>query len=230
MTRSLLLASAIVALPVAAARADNWPQWRGPKNDGHSAEKNLPTEWNATKNVAWKFKLPGIGACTPCVWGDKIFVTSADGSEVVVLCVGTDGKEKWKQPLSQTGTKRYRNPSGADVSDANASCSTDGVHVWACASNGSLACFTVDGRPVWSTDLQKYGKYNIQFGCHWTPVLYKGKLYLQVMHRNAQKLVCLEAVTGKEVWVVDRAGYVKVPSSCPDREPGRVRLGVHLGG
>ena len=171
------------------------------------------------KNVVWKFKLPGIGACTPCVWGDKIFVTSADGDQIVVLCVGTDGKEKWKQKLSETGEKRYRNPSGADVSDANASCSTDGTHVWACASNGSLACFTMDGKPVWNTDLQKYGKYNIQFGCHWTPVLYKGKLYLQIMHRNTQKLVCLDGNTGKEEWAVDREGYVKVPSTVRMESP-----------
>jgi len=33
-----------------------------------------------------------------------------------------------------------------------------------------------------------------QFGIHWTPVLHAGKLYLQVMHRNAQKLVALDAV------------------------------------
>jgi len=208
-----LLAGGLIAALAAPATADNWPHWRGPKNDGHSAEKNLPTEWSADKNVVWKLKMPGIGSSTPCVWGDQIFVTSADGADVVVMSVGTDGKEKWKQKLSGTGATRYRNPSGADVSDASASCSTDGKHVWAYASNGSLACFTTDGKPVWNTDLQKYGKYNIQFGCHWTPVLHKDRLYLQVMHRNAQKLVCLEAATGKEVWAVDRPGYVKVPST-----------------
>ena len=68
-------------------------------------------------------------------------------------------------------------------------------------------------------DLQKYGKYKIQFGCHWTPVLYKGKLYLQVMHRNTQKLVCLDADTGKEDWAVDRPGYVKVPSTARTESP-----------
>jgi outer membrane protein assembly factor BamB len=130
-----------------------------------------------------------------------------DGDAVVLVCVGTDGKEKWKQKLSGTGGKRYRNPSGADVSDASASCSTDGKHVWAFAGSGDLACFTVEGKPVWSTDLQKYGKFRIQFGVHWTPALYKGKLYLQVMHREAQLVVALDAATGKEEWKVDRPGY-----------------------
>ncbi|MCE9563865.1 MAG: PQQ-binding-like beta-propeller repeat protein [Planctomycetes bacterium] len=193
----------------AAAAADDWPQWRGLKNDGLSDEKGLPTEWGAEKNVVWKLKMPGIGAGTPAVWGDKIFVTSVDGDDVVAMCIGTDSKEKWKKKLSNTGAKRYKNPAGADVSDASASCSTDGKHVWAFAGNGVLACFTMDGTQVWANDVSKYGKIDIAFGPHWTPVLYKDKLYLQVMHRAAQKLVKYDALTGKEEWAVDRPGYGK---------------------
>lgn len=205
-----LLIAALFALALSApASADNWPQWRGPKGDGHSAEKGIPTEWGADKNVVWKLKMPGIGAGTPAIWGDDIFVTSVDGDRVVVMCVGTDGKEKWREKLSDTGAKRYKNPSGADVSDASPSCATDGKHVWAAASNGALACFTVAGKKVWDKDLQKYGAYQIQFGCHWTPVLYKGALYMQVMHRKAQKVVKLDAATGEEKWAVDRPGYSK---------------------
>jgi len=216
----LLIAACLVALLIApVATADNWPQWRGPKNDGRSAENGLPTEWGPDKNVAWKFKMPGIGMSSPCVWDDKIFVTSTDGEAIVLLCVGTDGQEKWKQKLSDTGEKRYRTPAGADVADSTPSCSTDGKHVWACAANGALACFTIDGKPVWTADLQKYGKYQIQFGCHWTPALYKDRLYLQVMHRGVQKVVCLEAATGQEVWAVDRPGAVKVPSTVRMESP-----------
>jgi outer membrane protein assembly factor BamB len=201
------------------AVAENWPQWRGPKNDGHSAEKNLPTEWGPEKNVAWKFKLPGQGESSPVVWGDKIFLTSSAGDEVVLLCIGTDGKEKWRQPMSKTGTER----SGPDkASDASASCSTDGKHVWSYVGGsrgGRLTCHDTDGKLVWEKNLQDYGKFNIQFGTHWTPVLYKDRLYLQVMHRNTQKLVCLEAATGKEIWAVDRPGYVKVPSTVRIESP-----------
>jgi outer membrane protein assembly factor BamB len=202
----LLLVFSLLAILAVPAYAENWPQWRGPTNDGHSSEKGLPTEWGAEKNVVWKFQMPGIGAGTPAVWGDKIFMTSVDGPSIVALCVGTDGKEKWKQKLSDTGAKRYRNPSGADVSDSSASCCTDGKHVWAFSGNGILACFTVDGKPIWTNDVTKFGKFDIQFGTHWTPVLYKDKLYLQVMHKQAQKLVKYDALTGKQEWAVDRPG------------------------
>lgn len=200
--------SALVMCGITATAGD-WPQWRGPTNDGHSTEKGIPTEWSGEKNIVWKLQMPGIGAGTPVVSGDKIFVTSVDGDDIVTLCIGTDGKEKWKAKLAETGAKRYKNPAGADVSDSSASCCTDGKHVWAFAGNGSLACYSVDGKTIWTADLAKYGKIDIAFGAHWTPVLYKGKLYAQVMHRKAQKLVCFDAVTGKEDWVVDRPGAGK---------------------
>jgi outer membrane protein assembly factor BamB len=201
-----LLPALLLALAASTASADNWPQWHGPQNNGHTAEKGLPTEWAADKNVAWKFKLPGKGFSTPAVWNDQIFITTPDGADVVVLCVGTDGKERWKKPLSNTGKVVYKNE---DANDATASITTDGKHLWAFAGNGTLACFTVGGEEKWRVDLQKYGKFSIQFGCHWTPVVYKGRVYAQVMHRTTQKIVCLEADTGKEVYAVDRKGYGK---------------------
>jgi outer membrane protein assembly factor BamB len=196
-----------VLLPFVAstAQAENWPQWRGPKNDGHSSEKNLPIEWGPDKNVVWKFKMPGRGSSTPCVWDDRIFLTSMAGNGAVLLCIGTDGKEKWKRTMSDQAMSGYR----GEGDDASASCSTDGKHVWAYVGTGKLSCFDFDGKPVWHVDLQKYGKFRIQFGVHWTPVLYKDRLYLQVMHRGAQIVVALDAATGNQVWKVERLGYGK---------------------
>ena len=190
---------------ISAVQAENWPQWRGPKNDGISTEKNLPAEWGPDKNVVWKFKMPGRGSSTPCVWDDKIFVTSIDSEDVVLVCVGIDGKEKWKEKLATAGKSGGR----GEGDDASASCSTDGKHVWTFVGGGKVVCFTTDGKAVWDVDLQKYGKFKSGYGSHWTPVLYKGKLYLQVMHQNAQLVIALDATTGQEVWKVSRPGYGK---------------------
>ncbi len=208
LTRLLLPAALAVALFAAPAAADNWPQWRGPENDGHAAGP-VPTEWGPDKNVVWKAKLPGRGSSTPVIWNDKIFFTSLDGAGTSLLCYGTDGKEKWKASL---GGPSGRGGRGDEGNDASASCSTDGKHVWAFAGNMKLACYDLAGQEKWSLDVAKYGKdgkVGIQFGIHWTPVLYKDKLFLQVMHRTAQKLVALEAATGKELWTVERPGYSK---------------------
>ena len=65
------LPAALAVLCCPAARADNWPQWRGPTLDGVSKETNIPAKWGATENVAWKLPLPGMGGATPVVWGER---------------------------------------------------------------------------------------------------------------------------------------------------------------
>ena len=51
-------AALVVALTcITTAQAENWPSWRGRTGQGHSSEKNLPTEWSETKNVRWKIAL-----------------------------------------------------------------------------------------------------------------------------------------------------------------------------
>src|SRR5712692_5832923 len=123
----------IVSLLVAGVSvADNWPQWRGPNLDGISKETGLPTEWGESKNVAWTLKLPGKGGSTPAVWGDHIFLTSADGDDLELLCVSTEGKELWKQKLGK-GDRTFRNGEG---NNASPSPSTDGKHVYAFAGTG----------------------------------------------------------------------------------------------
>jgi outer membrane protein assembly factor BamB len=210
--RRLLSLPALLLL-TAPAPADNWPQWRGPKNDGHSAEKGLPEKWSETENVVWKAKLPGPGAGTPCVWDDRIFLTAVDGTDLVVFCVGTDGKEKWKKAIG-TGNKAAR---GDEGNSASASCSTDGKLVYAFVGDGTLAALDFDGAVKWKVDTQaKYGKFAIQFGAHWTPVLYKGKLYVTLMHRTVQQIVCFDAATGKEEWKADRTSDAPKGVESPD--------------
>src|SRR4051794_30795515 len=81
MFRSALLSLVVLAFVAqdrVARSADeaNWPTWRGPHQDGHSTETNIPTKWSAD-NVLWKSALPGSGQSSPVVWGDRIFLTSS---------------------------------------------------------------------------------------------------------------------------------------------------------
>lgn len=199
----VLLASTLSLCP---AFADNWPQWRGPKNDGHSTDTGLVAEWGPEKNIVWKLDLPGPGSSTPCIWGERMFFTCMDGGDVILLSVGTDGNEKWRKTMGK-GNIRTMGDEGGNL--AGASCSTDGKLVFCLAGSGKLAAFDFEGKEIWSIDLaEKYGDFTkgnvIQFGGHWTPVLHKDRLYVAVMHRQAQKLIALTAATGKEIWTVDR--------------------------
>lgn len=192
-----------------AVRAENWPQWRGPKNNGISNETNTPTKWSKTENVAWRLPMPGPAGATPVVWGERIFLTSTDKStgDLLLLCVGTDGKEKWRQVMS-SGNKDVRGDEGNSASNSP---STDGEHVWAMMTTGVIGCWTVEGKEVWKFDLQdRYGKFKIQFGMTSTPVLDGDQLFVQLIHGDGNAktrealVVCLDKKTGKELWKQDR--------------------------
>src|SRR5262245_37048655 len=124
--------------------ADNWPQWRGPTNDGVSRETGLPTTWSAAKNTAWTLKLPGMGSSTPVIWGKRIFVTSVDNHDLLLICISTDGKMLWKQKVSD----ERRPPKKKDEFDNEASPtpSTDGKHVYVFYGSGDLACYDFAGK------------------------------------------------------------------------------------
>ncbi len=77
MRSSLLTMLALFVACLQAVGGDEWPQFRGPNGSGASAAQQLPVQWSADKNIAWKAKLPGYGWSSPIVWGDKVFVTTA---------------------------------------------------------------------------------------------------------------------------------------------------------
>ncbi len=77
--KKLALTMVTLFLASPAARAADWPQWRGPSGNGVSAEKGLPVMWSKDKNIAWRAKLEGQGVSSPIVSGDQVIVTSQVG-------------------------------------------------------------------------------------------------------------------------------------------------------
>jgi outer membrane protein assembly factor BamB len=221
MHRSTTIHSAIAAILLtivaghAPARAENWPQWRGPQGTGISTEKNLPKKWSKTENVAWTLEMPGPGMATPIVWEDRVFVTSVASGELLLLCVSTDGKELWRRKVAK-GDREVR---GDEGNMATPTPVTDGKHVWVFMAEGTLACYDFKGNKAWSKYLPetygKDGKFDIAFGMSSTPVLDDGKLYLQLMYTGGQYVVALDARTGSEVFKVTRPsdGYAECEHS-----------------
>ncbi|HEX4131561.1 MAG TPA: PQQ-binding-like beta-propeller repeat protein [Pirellulales bacterium] len=188
------------------AEAENWPQWRGPRNNGVSSETNLPVTWSKSENILWRASLPGPAGATPVVWDDKIFLTSAKGQELVLVCLNTSGKVLWERKVG-SGDQPVR---GDEGNMASPSPSTDGKHVWAFMGSGDLACYTVAGKQVWQLNVGKrFGPLNIAFGMTSTPVLDGNRLYLQLLHTNGALVIALDALTGKNVWVHKRPSDAK---------------------
>ena len=57
--------------------AAEWPEWRGPTQQGHATISGAPTVWSATTNVIWKTEVPGRAWSSPVIDGDQIWMTTA---------------------------------------------------------------------------------------------------------------------------------------------------------
>lgn len=200
ITKALVLGLFLCLTPLGSA--DNWPNWRGPSNDGISKETGLPATFNDTKNVAWTLKLPGKGSSTPIIWGDRIFLTGAEGESVALWCVSTQGKMLWKSKIAGVFRSVIRKDEG---NDASATPSTDGKHVFVYVGSGDMACFDFEGKQIWSFNAQKrYGDFSIQHGMHVTPLLHEDRLYFALLTNGGHWVIAIDKATGKEVWKVER--------------------------
>jgi outer membrane protein assembly factor BamB len=204
MNLRLFFASCSMLLFTLILYAENWPNWRGPNSDGISNEKGLPTKWSETENIAWKLTLPGKGSSTPVIWGDRMFLTCAEEKDIVLLCVGTNGKMLWKEKVAavQRGLSRPNEVNN----EASPSATTDGKHVFVYVGTGDIACYDFEGKQQWTFNVQKqYGKFSIQHGMHVTPVLHEDRLYMALITNGGHWVLAFDKATGKEVWKHKRA-------------------------
>ena len=203
--RSVAFAIYTLLLVSAPLSAENWPQWRGPALNGTTTEKNLPTTFSTTENVLWKVDLPGIGGASPIVWEDRIFIIAQDtkAKKTYAVCLSRkDGKELWKHHIGGAYTNRQGN------SAASGSPITDGKTVWFFAGTGELVAYDMDGKEIWKRSItDDHGKFEILWKYGASPMLYKGKLYLAVLHGEFKKktdaksyILCIDAKTGKDIW------------------------------
>lgn len=215
MQRFLFL---VTLLFVSAANAENWPAWRGPHGTGVSTEKGIPTAWGAEKNIAWKVPMPGRGGATPAICNDRIFLTSGQADDQVLLCIDTRGKQLWKRVVGSGGRAAIK---GDEANEASASPSTDGKHVFAFVGTGHLACFDFAGKQIWNVDIQKrYGGFKIQHGLHSTPLLHEDRLYLNLLHGrlHASRYRASPTYADGKVTIAARDGTFSVVKAGPKFE------------
>ena len=135
--RWVLSSLAISFIALSAAKAEDWPCFRGPGRQGISQEKGVPTQWSATTNIRWKTPIPGEGWSSPIVSGDRVFVTTAldEGTSLHLICLDrTSGKVAWDKEIvkQKAGHKSQQN------SYATSTPATDGKRVYVVACDGRI--------------------------------------------------------------------------------------------
>ena len=195
-----------LVLGTAAARGENWDNWRGPAHNGSSPEKNLPAKFSKTENVKWVADMPGSSAGTPVIWGDWVFVTTADnrsGKQAAVCLDRRTGKQVWRADISDFTTD------GQYSNSCSPSPVTDGRLAVFFFGTGDLVGFDVAGKKLWERNL---GPFAFQWTFSSSPLLHEGQLIMQVLQRdvavrgrgkptgNESYLLAIDPATGKDLW------------------------------
>lgn len=202
----LLFALTASFVASSAARADNWPRWRGAEGIGYSAEKNVPTKWSSDtgENIRWKTPLTGPGMSSPIVWGQRIFLTQAldkQGTQRAILCFDRkDGKKLWQTAVEFKGKESTYE---GEPHYCSATPATDGERVVASFGSAGVLCCDVNGKDLWRRDL---GPCEQIWGNASSPILYRDLVILNFGPGERTFLVALDKKTGKDVWRVPIAG------------------------
>ena len=198
-----------------------WGQWRGPLATGAAPKADPPVEWSETKNIRWKTKLPGLGHSSPVVWGNLVFVTTAEmtGAKKPFTGVTPDGAHNNMNPLfdhqfavmaidRQTGavvwrrtvaTRQPHESTHESATWASNSPVTDGEHVLSFFGSNGLYCLDTGGRLLWSRD---FGDMQVKHG-HGegaSPLLHGETVVVNWDHEGASLIVALAKRTGVELW------------------------------
>ncbi len=214
----------LFAVTPSVTHATDWPHWRGPFFNGSTDEKNLPESWSTTANIAWTAELPGPGACTPIVWRDHVFIAAADPDRDMLMALAVDrttGELLWQHDIA-TGIRRTRRSNYASPS-----ASTDGNVAVFFYGSGDLAAFDFSGTKLWQRNIQKdHGTFAFRWTFASSPLLYEGKLYLQVLQRDVpvrgddrfsdgkieSYLLAMNPQTGRTLWKRERPSTARAES------------------
>jgi outer membrane protein assembly factor BamB len=202
------LAIVVILLSVAAARADNWPEFRGPTGQGH-AKGALPTAWGPEKNVAWKQDVPGNGWSSPVVYEGRVYLTAAVPVEksatkdlsLRALCFeAKTGKVVWDvEAIRQNGSQVPKIQS--KNSNASPTPIVDGKHLFVHFGHLGTACLDLDGKVVWRQTALRYAPTHGNGG---SPILADDRLIFSIDGEDKQCVVALDAADGKVKWQTDR--------------------------
>ena len=215
-----------IAASTVSVTADNWPAWRGPSANGVSSETNLPIKWSKTENIAWRLPMPALSGSTAIVWGDHIFLSVAQGSDLFLWSVDRNkGAANWKQFLS-AGNHREQKQNMSSPSPV-----TDGKNVWVMTGTGVLKCFDFSGHEQWTRDIQRdYGRFGLNWGYASSPLLHEDALFIQVLHgmrtNDPSYVLRIEKASGKTVWRVERPTHAIRESPDAYTTPALLRYGT----
>jgi outer membrane protein assembly factor BamB len=184
----------------AAARAIDWPQWRGPLQDGVSPEEGLLQDWPAHgPKLLWDITGVGNGYSTVSTAGDRIYTAGeVDGQSSVICLDAKNGSRLWAQPIGKAGTPGCCNAGGPRTPPT---IDTAANLIFSLSQFGEVAALDgKDGKGVWKKDLVRdFGGRLPEWGYSSAAVV-DGDNVLLTPGSAQGTIVALHKKTGAPVW------------------------------
>ncbi len=208
--------------------AQEWTRFRGPNGAGISETTSIPVSWTP-KDYNWKIELPGIGHASPVLWGEKLFIFSADPETATryLICIDApSGKTLWEKSIeSETYDIRKQNSLASSTPAVDA----DHVYVaWSTGEKTTLRAFDHDGTQVWEYEV---GPYNSRHGFATSPVVFEDLVLLNNQQMTSRGrsgefgagdsfLLAVDRMTGRRRWQTPRTSRIAAHSvPCVHQRP-----------
>ncbi len=205
--------AACLFLTTAADAGDRWPRFRGPNGQGRATDISFPPSWT-DERVAWRTDLPGGGHGSPVVWGNRIFLVSAEPATATryLLCVdATSGSLLWKRVL---GGEPFKDHEYNSFASATPAVDGDRVYItWMSPRHHMVYALDHKGNRVWKRDL---GPFKAEHGGGASPMVYKNRV---VVTHDQQKgggdsfVAALDRTTGETMWRLTRESTIAAYST-----------------
>ncbi len=175
-----------------------WEQFRGPNGSGIAPDSSvLPTQFDESRNLVWKREIP-FGHSSPCIWGDRIFLTGITGTELETICIDRhSGEILWRAEAWYEFIERVHRSN----SPASPSPTCDGQRVYVYFGSSGLLSYDLEGNEVWSRVMRTPPN---MYGTASSIILANGLLVFCNDNERQSYLEAIDPATGKTVWRKDR--------------------------
>ena len=196
-----LFLALITAAASSFAATPNWPQFRGPNSSGVAENDKPPIAFGPDTNLLWKVGVPG-GLSSPCVWGDRVFLTASEDNERLTLAVDRrEGKILWRKAVSAEKPRELHKKNHSTA----ATPATDGKSVCVYHAGWGVIAYDFDGRELWQKPMPGLLVRN---GSGTSPAMLDGKLVLDCdVEQQKSFIAAYEPATGKELWSTSRKDF-----------------------